>query len=538
LDELIAAKEAGYAEREALRKVDLVLGDDRPKAIEYYMLQEVADYAGITVSEDYLRNYMLLRMIYGSNDVDLIRDIVAEASRNNRDIEQLITGIVDSDYQVRAPYNKLPGDGTAMPKVKFMYLGGAGKRATDFAQMILKRYTDKPGYKDFEKLVLVSVCSISDEGGHIRKLEDGLLNSNEFWWYAIPTGDIVVYPVKFALDDLKKEILTEQRLNSYSCEIGVLGNICEALKDHKHFPQDKYPKDLLFFITNNLSMARKIDQEWVKPGIAKIDSASWQNLFYAMARLVTGEVEQGNTEANEATSMRLEYEIMGSKSGYAVPSSYTASPQAVLLEGFAVGVEKKDGNDRLVHYVTIARDEETGEYYALESKTEGIIRPEMVIGNPQAVKLTNTPVVFKRHGQEFEVSVIADNQVKVVVEGKEYIFSENEAFDTLARSNGAATTLFTDTFWTPLKDLGEDTTFVAKSRLVRGQDKITDAAEYHPAVLKQGIFIDLVRDDRGWVEYEAIDEEHVDRFEDLFGRKDDRKYTTRDSYPDAAKKGN
>ncbi|MCX5707688.1 MAG: 2-phospho-L-lactate transferase CofD family protein, partial [Candidatus Omnitrophica bacterium] len=531
-------KETGYQERIAYTADNIVFAkekdDNKGVLVDFYTLDRAAKYLGASFDYDALANYVMMRKLFAENDVKLVKRLVAEAVKTNRPLEEVLSGIVRVDYAVKAPYNKLPVNKSRAPPALYIYIGGAGKRATDFAQKLVGKHVAEPGYKDLDKLVLVSVCSISDEGGHIRKLEDGLLSSNEFWWYAIPTGDITVYPVKLALDKVKKEIMTERRIASYSCEIAVRGNIDQVINDSVNFPEDKMPADLMFFIANNLAMARLIDKKWVSKGLTKIDKASWQNLFYSMARIVVGQAVEGKVGADESKTMRQVYEMTGAKSGYAVPSTYITSPQAVILEGFAVGIEKKTGEDRLVHYVTIARDDE-GKYWALESLTEGIIKPRMVIGNPEAREIKVTPAIFTRHGQDITVSLTEDKKIRVEVAGKEYVFNERGDYKTEVNFAGNSKLLWTDTFWTELLDLGEDLKFVAKSRVVEGQDKITDAAEYHAAVLQQAIFVDLFRDAIEKVQFANIDSSHSNRFKGLFGRTNDRAYTSRKTYPEAAR---
>ncbi|MCX5708765.1 MAG: ROK family protein, partial [Candidatus Omnitrophica bacterium] len=543
INELKQYKENGFQERSALEQKELVFGKDTVRVLNYYvftLLKQRAEtigedegktYVSTYVNSDYLRNYLEMRGILAGNDQRLVNNLLKESEATGRPLEEIIGGIVKSDYLVKAPYDKLPGYGRELLAALYVYIGGAGVRATDFAQKIMRRYINNPKYKDFVNLVLIAICSISDEGGHIRKLEDAILRSAAFWWYAIPNGDITVYPVKMALDDLKKEIMTERRITSYSCEIAVWENIFDVMKDPNRFAPSSYPQDLYFFIANNLTMARKIDQTWIKTGITTVDKASWQNLFYVMARLITRQVEKDSYEAKTDKSMRQVYEMTAGKSGYAVPSSYQPSPQAVILEGFAVGVQQQKGKDKVTQYVTIARDEQ-GRYFALPSLTEGIIRPRKVIKNQESIHLDQVAKTFPRFGKNLEIRLAGKDCIAVKIEGKEFIFSTDDNYRTKVAGVGE---LWADTFWAELPvNLGDNLKFVAKSQLVEGQDKITDAAEYHPAVIHQGIMQDLVRDQQGHVQYADIDASHQNEFNSVFGRKDDRQYQPRTEYAAAA----
>ncbi|MEW6009527.1 MAG: ROK family protein, partial [Candidatus Omnitrophota bacterium] len=488
------------------------------------------------VTENYLLNYIIFCNIYGKDDIKAINKLLAEAINTNRPLHEIITGIVHPDHKVNPPYNKLPANGIRAPPALYLYVGGAGKRATDFACGLIKRHASEQDFSNLDKLVIFSVCSISDEGGHIRKLEDALLTSDGFWWYPLPTGDIPVYPVKFALNKFKKELLTERRITSFSCENAVYQNIVDIMQDGDNFPAEELPVDLHFFLANNLSMARLIDSEFVSKGIITIDRASWQNLFYVIARLITGQIKRGEITADTSKSLSLIYEMLGSKPGYAEPVSYTASPQAAILEGFAIGIN----NMGVISYVTIAKDENNN-YYYLNPKpnSAGILRPQPVIGNESAVRITEQPITINLNDIQMALSLATDNSqiaIKVTIQNLDFIFSEEEEYRTRATSNDKQIVLRADSFWHELLPLGEGLSFVAKSRLVEGQDKITDAAEYHPAVIQRFIFNGLKRQKdqlgRDMVVFVDVDEEISDRFESVFGRSNDRAYVPISEYPE------
>jgi hypothetical protein len=114
-----------------------------------------------------------------------------------------------------------------------------------------------------------------------------------------------------------------------------------------------------------LTVARIIDEEWVKTGVLHPESAgkpvfengSWQNLFYVMCRYLIGEVRVGSDTVDRTKTLGGIYELTGSKSGYALPSSYESSPLAVVLEAAAVkiggeviliGIRKRNGRRIIV----------------------------------------------------------------------------------------------------------------------------------------------------------------------------------------------
>jgi hypothetical protein len=76
----------------------------------------------------------------------------------------------------------------------------------------------------------VAIDGISDDGGHIRKLEDMLANSAKYGDYPLGTGDLTVFMSILTDSDAKVKLLTIDRINGDSAEKAIFTNLAKITK--------------------------------------------------------------------------------------------------------------------------------------------------------------------------------------------------------------------------------------------------------------------------------------------------------------------
>jgi glucose-6-phosphate isomerase len=305
--------------------------------------------AGTLSNEDYERNLALFERLYQQSSEEVLKILQLEADRTGRFLNEVVAGIVGilKNKDSRSLYANLNFTQSARaPPVDYAWIGGAGIRTTNLLRAMVsgavKKYAEK--YREYKRLVVLAIDGISDDGGHIRKLEDALLNSQEWNNYPLATGDIAVFPSIFTDSDAKIELLTLRRITGQSVEEQVFENIREITRRY----ENNLPEDWNFFCANMFSIARRIDSQWVAPRIITeklngfgVNKASWQNLFYVISRYLTGELEQGSQKVDvERRVYPGVYEMTGAVNGLAVPCSFDQSSMAVVLQ--AMGVKIND----------------------------------------------------------------------------------------------------------------------------------------------------------------------------------------------------
>ncbi len=383
------------------------------------------------------------------------------------------------------------------PDLDIVWLGGAGKRTTDFLRGMMHYYMEKEPkkYEDLaRRLVLVAIDGISDDGGHIRKLEDMLANSAKYGDYPLGTGDLTVFMSILTDSDAKVKLLTIDRINGDSAEKAIFTNLAKITKAYAN----DLPKDWNYFCANMLTVARIIDEEWVKTGVLHPESAgkpvfengSWQNLFYVMCRYLIGEVRVGSDTVDRTKTLGGIYELTGSKSGYALPSSYESSPLAVVLEAAAV----KIGGE----VILIGNPEAQRPAYYRVLQSNGMMPGK---GTPlfatsalimdKAHEITAEPIELIVDGIEVSLRLNDQGNTVVNINGQDVEVKEdsNDPGKTRIVINRAANELPADANWFDTEVGGLPVSF--KSRMVEEQTKITDANEDHVSRVYKAIFRDM-----------------------------------------------
>ncbi|RKY29259.1 MAG: hypothetical protein DRP68_07450, partial [Candidatus Omnitrophota bacterium] len=339
-------------------------------------------------------------------------------------------------------------------------------------------------FEKYLKLIVLTIDGVSDNGGHIRRLEDDLINHPEWKNYPLATGDISVFPSIFTDNDAKIELLTKRRITGKSALECIRENLKAIMNDERF--RYSLPPDWNFFCANMLAMARRIDYEWIEKKVTSLDRASWQNLFYVMARYLIGEVTKESNKPNPEKSYSHIYEMTGTLQGYALPCSLDISPLAAILQAVTLKIGNEAiniGRIKNKAYYTLVKAKKIEDRYFLETTPLKEESRYLITSEEKEIKLS---------GEKITIRLNDSSEIVIKIRGEEIILTEdkNEEGKTILKRANEEIVLPTNASWQDIKIKGLKVSF--KSRLVEGQTHITDANEYHPSSVYKAIFKELV----------------------------------------------